>query len=259
MKGRKPHCDEFYFVQGSENENGKFIDSRYLQNSREIRLQVLTGLIDTDGHLIDNVFEITTKWEQLRDQILYLARSLGFSVTHKIKAVNGVDYYRIWISGDTHLIPCITRKKADVRQQIKRPLVYGFKVEPLGIGDYYGFEIDGNHLYLLGDFTVTHNTHDQIEIAKQIYKKTGKPFLIICPLGVKHQFQYEDGPRLGVTIEYITSDDDFALADTPYLITNYERVRDGGISQKSLDKLGGVSLDEGAVLRTLDRDWETDA
>ena len=101
-------------------------------------------------------------------------------------------------------------------------------------------------------------THDQIEIAKQVYKRTGKPFLIICPLGVKHQFQYEDGPRLGVTIEYITSDDDFALADTPYLITNYERVRDGNISQKSLNKLGGVSLDEGAVLRALDsKTWDT--
>ena len=101
-------------------------------------------------------------------------------------------------------------------------------------------------------------SQDQIEIAKQVYKKTGKPFLIICPLGVKHQFQYEDGPRLGVTIEYITSDDDFALADTPYLITNYERVRDGNISQKSLNKLGGVSLDEGAVLRALDsKTWDT--
>lgn len=100
-------------------------------------------------------------------------------------------------------------------------------------------------------------THDQIEIAKQVYQKTGKAFLIICPLGVKHQFQHEDGPRLGVKIEYVTSDDDIKLADTPYLITNYERVRDGNISQKALDRLGGVSLDEGAVLRALDsKTWD---
>lgn len=31
-------------------------------------------------------------------------------------------------------------------------------VTKLDIGDYYGFQIDGDHLFLLGDFTVTHNT-----------------------------------------------------------------------------------------------------
>lgn len=35
---------------------------------------------------------------------------------------------------------------------------YGIQVYPIGDGDYYGFELDGDHLYLLGDFTVTHNT-----------------------------------------------------------------------------------------------------
>ena len=258
IKGKKPHCNEFYFVQSSENENGKFIDNRYLTNNRNIRLELLAGLLDTDGYLIDNVYEIVTKWEQMRDNILFLCRSLGFSVTHKSKFVNDIEYYRIWISGDTHLIPCVTRKKAAPRKQIKRPLVYGFKVEPLGIGDYYGFEIDGNHLYLLGDFTVTHNTHDQLEIARMVINHTGgKPFLIICPLGVKHQFQHEDAERLGIEVEYVTSDNDIIMADTPYLITNYERVRDGNITQKTVDRLGGVSLDEGAVLRSLDsKTWD---
>lgn len=31
-------------------------------------------------------------------------------------------------------------------------------VKPLGLGDYYGFELDGNHQFLGGDFTVLHNT-----------------------------------------------------------------------------------------------------
>lgn len=97
----------------------------------------------------------------------------------------------------------------------------------------------------------------QIEIAKQVHKKTGKPFLIVCPLGVKHHFQFEDGPMMDVHIEYVTSDEDIALTDTPYLITNYERVRDGNITAKYIDKLGGVSLDEGATLRALDsKTWD---
>ncbi|MEC7118539.1 MAG: Hint domain-containing homing endonuclease [Pseudomonadota bacterium] len=31
-------------------------------------------------------------------------------------------------------------------------------VEPLGLGDYYGFDLDGNSQFLGGDFTVLHNT-----------------------------------------------------------------------------------------------------
>jgi hypothetical protein len=37
-------------------------------------------------------------------------------------------------------------------------LVTGIEVEPIGVGEYFGFEIDGDHLFMLGDFTVTHNT-----------------------------------------------------------------------------------------------------
>jgi hypothetical protein len=37
-------------------------------------------------------------------------------------------------------------------------LSYPIDVEYIGEGDYYGFELDGNHRFLLGDFTVTHNT-----------------------------------------------------------------------------------------------------
>lgn len=40
-------------------------------------------------------------------------------------------------------------------------------VTPVGIEPYYGFEIDGDHLYLLGDFTVTHNTVVAAELIRQ--------------------------------------------------------------------------------------------
>lgn len=96
-------------------------------------------------------------------------------------------------------------------------------------------------------------TRIQIEIARIIVERTGRPFLIICPLGVKHQFTEEDGPALNTTWEYVRTDGEFsdALTRTQFLITNYERVRDGSITQVSIDKLSGVSLDEGSVLRSL--------
>ena len=75
------------------------------------------------------------------------------------KIVNGEVYYRFCISGDLDLIPTrVLKKKAKKGLQIKNVLRTGFKLEKLGIDNYYGFEIDGNRRFLLGDCTVTHNT-----------------------------------------------------------------------------------------------------
>jgi DNA modification methylase len=94
-------------------------------------------------------------------------------------------------------------------------------------------------------------TRIQCEIARLIHEHTGQPFLVICPLGVKHQFQAEDGPALGMDWQYVRTDAEAAAATSPYLITNYERVRDGDITAATISELAGVSLDEGSVLRSL--------
>ncbi len=102
-------------------------------------------------------------------------------------------------------------------------------------------------------------TRIQIELARQIHLQTGGRFLQICPLGVKHQFQYEDGPAMGVEYAYVRNDQEILDAATPYLITNYERVREGNINLRLLASLGeaplaGVSLDEGSILRDMGSD-----
>ena len=145
--------------------NNKHIPREYMVNSRENRLKLLAGLLDTDGHLLDNTFEITQKSDVLSNDIIELARSLGFSATHRkkkssIKSINFIgEYNRIFISGNTDEIPTkILRKQATKRKQIKNVLRTGFKVENIGVGEYYGFMVDGNHLFCLDDFTVVHNT-----------------------------------------------------------------------------------------------------
>lgn len=94
-------------------------------------------------------------------------------------------------------------------------------------------------------------THCQVEAARIIVEKHGGKFLVVTPLGVRHQFTEEDGPRLGVRWQYVTSDAEVDAADTPFLITNYERVRDGDVTPS---KFVGISLDEGSVLRSLGSD-----
>ncbi len=100
-------------------------------------------------------------------------------------------------------------------------------------------------------------TRIEIELMRQIQKKTQKKTLIVCPLGVKHQFSEEDGPVMGIKFQYVRTDQEAMEADTPFLITNYERIRDGDITPEFLEReIGGCSLDEGSVLRSLGSDTQ---
>ena len=60
----------------------KHIPKLYLENSKEIRLKVLAGLIDTDGHMASPTkYEVVQKNTRLARDIVTLARSLGFYTT----------------------------------------------------------------------------------------------------------------------------------------------------------------------------------
>lgn len=144
----------------------KHVPHRYMTASRADRLELLAGLLDSDGHWSGKGFELTLKSERLMDDALFLARSLGFAAyktpVRKVCTNNGAvgDYWRCHINGPVETIPCrVSRKKAPPRRQKNDPLVTGISVESVGNGDYFGFELDGpDRLFLLGDFTVTHNT-----------------------------------------------------------------------------------------------------
>lgn len=160
----------------------KFIPDVLKTSSRENRLKILAGLIDTDGYYHHNLYSLTFKSEKLIDDCVFIARSLGFASyksKHLKKCCNtGVvgEYYTAHISGDIDEIPVILpRKKAHPRVQKKDVLVTGLKIEENGYGDYYGFEIDGDHLFLLGDFTVTHNTR----VAKLAISRIGRKTLFL--------------------------------------------------------------------------------
>lgn len=126
-------------------------------NSVNVRRAVLAGLLDTDGSVASGCAEITQKSEKLAEDICFVARSLGLAAYRKPKEVNSEVYHRVTISGDLSDIPCV-RLKFKPRKQVKNVLNTGFTVEFIGHGVYRGIMLDGDHLFLLGDFTVTHNT-----------------------------------------------------------------------------------------------------
>lgn len=95
-------------------------------------------------------------------------------------------------------------------------------------------------------------TRDQLELLKQLttYIHSANVFgLIVCPLGVRHEFKKE-AKALDMEIEYVKTNEDIFNRRGKYLITNYERVRDGQIDPRLFDDLVFVSLDEASVLRS---------
>jgi len=143
----------------------KSIPKELLTMDYQSRLQLLAGILDGDAHLTTkNTFEVCLKDTPLVEGVIKLARSVGLRVTvrdkfSKCQNFDGATYKRVSISGSTSKIPNIlTRKKAQHRMQVKNPLHTGVSVEPIGFGTYYGFSVDKDNLYCLGDFTVTHNS-----------------------------------------------------------------------------------------------------
>lgn len=149
----------------------KHIPLEYKTSSIENRQQLLAGLIDSDGYLAGGYYEITQKNVALAEDIAYVARSLGLAAY--VKKVNKScntskgkftgEYYKVSICGDVSQIPVrLERKKASPRNQKKNALVTGFSLSRLPEEDYYGFTLGEDPLFLLGDFTVAHNTTTMI-------------------------------------------------------------------------------------------------
>lgn len=153
-------------------ECNKYIPNHFLVNNRENRLKLLAGLLDSDGHYQNdkNCYELTMKSKEIIEQIAFLSRSLGFytSINPKmaiLKRKGKEDYkcqvYRIFIFGEKlGEIPCLLpRKKArNTPDKVINPLSTGIQITNIGKGEYYGFSLNGDGLFLLEDFTVVHNS-----------------------------------------------------------------------------------------------------
>lgn len=203
----------------------KFVPHEYKCGMMSSRLNVLAGLLDTDGYYDkSNGYEITLKSKQLSDDITFISRSLGlaaYTKPCKKKCSNGVigDYFRTYISGNIDIIPCrIPYKRATPRRQKKNVLHRGFKIEFLAEDNYYGFSLDGDGRFLLGDFTVTHNTGKTFS-ACAVARELGYKIVVVCPKAVIkswHKVLYNH----------------FKLGDQVIDIVNYEKLRTGNKDSK---------------------------
>ena len=139
------------------------IPTHYKCNDKQTQLELLAGMMDAKGEYCEHRFYVQTR----KDDILFISKSLGF-------ASYRIDKYTVCVWGEdltripTRRFKVGTTPKCDESQALK----YRIKLEELDEDDYYGFEIDGNRRFLLGDMTVTHNTVMALNIVAQIQKKT---------------------------------------------------------------------------------------
>lgn len=154
-------------LKGMGLVRNKHIPQDYMAGSRAQRLELLAGLLDTDGSQGESgSYDFIQKRRPLSEQVVTLVRSLGGHATMTLKHVathfssghftEGI-YWRVYISAGLD-IPCRIARKKSSHHPVRMPTRYGVKsIEPLGEGDYYGFNVDGNHRFLGADFMVLRN------------------------------------------------------------------------------------------------------
>jgi len=160
-------CTEFPYKNTPENpyvyimkNNTNHILPEYKYNNIENRTILCLGIIEKYGKQNNNYYEFIVNNKGICKDIIYVLNSLGIHTS----VVYGFE---------THHIKAYFDFKKD---KIYSTIDPTFIIIEIPETTYYGFTIDGNGRFLLGNFTVTHNTAMSIYIASKINLKT----LVLC-------------------------------------------------------------------------------
>ncbi|HSO99814.1 MAG TPA: PhoH family protein [Solirubrobacteraceae bacterium] len=162
------------------NSHTTFIPESYLQNTAAVRLAVLQGLLDSDGGPVTQSgrtcrIQYTTCSETLRDDVVYLVRSLGGVAYWRCRAAAGrrpglargrevhhrADAYILEIRLPAGLEPFRLERKRATYEQYRggRPMRFIDAIEPAGEADCVCIQVAAaDSLYVTSDFLLTHNT-----------------------------------------------------------------------------------------------------
>lgn len=148
----------------------KFIPPAYLSASRESRLQLMRGLLDTDGWVETfGVIRYATASRQLADDVAALARSLGGLCTISVKAPTfthkgerraGLPSYVCNIRHpDRASLISLKRKQRRCEEQMRWRNPSLVSIEPAGVEPAQCIQVTHpSSLYITDDYIVTHNT-----------------------------------------------------------------------------------------------------
>jgi hypothetical protein len=169
----------------------KFIPEVYQTADVDTRIELLSGLIDSDGHMCaeSGLYELSSKSKKLVQGISRMAIGLGIrvAINSSVNKDNGVTYYRIHLSGvGTEILrPRLCRKIYSHKHSNPAQHVHGntgFTVNPVGEGKYNGFTVEGG-LYITNGGMITHNSGKSLIIYSLLRWHThhNRKCLVIVP------------------------------------------------------------------------------
>jgi len=158
----------------------KFVPDVYLHNSADVRIALLQGLLDSDGGPVAQDrrtcrIQYTTCSESLRDDVLYLVRSVGGLASWRRRKAEGRrpgrakgravmhrnDSFVLDIRLPHAIEPFRLRRKLEIyrRSGGGRPMRFIDSIEPAGEQQTVCIQVAAaDSLYVTDDFLLTHNT-----------------------------------------------------------------------------------------------------
>jgi Type III restriction enzyme, res subunit len=151
--------------------------------TREVRQQLLAGIVDARGasttsyghhnNRVNRIIALESRNDDITfmTDVLFVARSLGIGSSLVVDDTNKRLHFHMWWTSTTS-----STSPSDFGQSHDMDRMSPLAIVSKGSGAYYGFELDGNGRFALGDFTVTHNTTMALYILSKLQKKG----LVVC-------------------------------------------------------------------------------
>lgn len=228
------------------NSHTKFIPDDYKFASINQRLELLQGILDTDGYAQkDGGVELTLASKQLIEDVQYIVQSLGGIARLHDKWIKYKGeyrlYYRLNIKLPPEFIPFKLQRKIDsfiiCTKYLPNRAISEIKF--LGKKESQCIFIDSeDHLYCTDNCILTHNTI--ISIAYVEMNDFNKVF-VITPNSLKYNYYNEVEKFTNSNVYIIGKKNKCSIEDAKYIITNYEYFNSSNLN-KTLDKFKKLNI-----------------
>jgi len=216
-KGSLPAILKQLDLQG-RNSYDKFIPFDYKWSSIEDRMNLLRGLLDTDGHIGKDVkhsgIEYSSSSKKLAEDVVDIVHSLGGTARIKVKKTSytykgekkeGALSYRLHLALPQKLgSPFALERKKDLFLSKSRKTIryqYIKSVEYVGKEECSCIMVDDvEHLYITDNFIPTHNTVISSYIGGQFQRRTdGGPKMVLF-IDMEHSFEKKYAQVAGLSL-----------------------------------------------------------
>lgn len=258
----------------------KFIPDEYLYNSVDNRIALLSGLIDTDGEVVESWYIYSSTSERLINQIKFLVESLGGTATLADRQTQftyngdkkaGQPSYRLNIKMPNDITPFRSMKhskKHKKGQTCARRTIR--EIVPYTQEECTCISVSSpNKLFLIDSFIPTHNT-PQALVTMDYFRNNQQisKVLLVCKKSLKIQWQRDgfnkflygwstmivDGDkkrRKAIYKEFNALKDGALITNYHTIMNDYAEIKQLGFNMVCIDEAQKVSTRTGVINKAI--------